>query len=90
VGKRPKKIKSQTLQEWKIFFSFSVEGKVVKLNQVMEVSRGRKKQDLVVADSTGSSRLTIWEEGIGTVVEGKCYRFAGMLARFQGVKILVH
>ena len=33
------------------------------------------KQDLVVADSTGSIRLIIWEEVIGSVEEDKLYRF---------------
>ena len=67
----------------------TVEGKVVELEQMKEVSGGKKKQDLVVADSTGSIRLTIWEEVIGLVVEGKCYRFAGMMVReFKGRKFL--
>ena len=46
----------------------TVEGKVVELEQMKEVSGGKKKQDLVVADSTGNIHLTIWEEVIGLVV----------------------
>ena len=55
----------------------TVEGKAVDLEQMEEVSGGKMKQDLVVADSSGSIRLTIWEEVIGSMEEGKSYRFAG-------------
>ena len=66
-----------------------VEGKVVELDKVKEVSGGKKKQDMVVADSSGSIRLTIWEEMIGQVAEGLSYRFTGMMVRmFKGKKFL--
>lgn len=49
----------------------------------------KKKQDLVIADSSGSARLTVWEEVIGKVVKGKSYRFIGMMVReFKGRKFL--
>ena len=67
----------------------TVEGKVVELDVVKEVSGGKKEQDLVIADSSGSTRLTVWEEVIGKVVEGKSYRFTGMMVReFKGEKFL--
>ena len=47
---------------------------MVELEQ-MKVSGGKTNQDLVVADSSVSICMTIWEEVIGMVVEGKCYRF---------------
>ena len=44
---------------------------------------------MVVADSSGSIRLTIWEEMIGQVAEGLSYRFTGMMVRmFKGKKFL--
>ena len=67
----------------------TVEGKVVELDVVKEVSGGKKKQDLVIGDSSGSTRLTVWEEVIGKVAEGKSYRFTGMMVReFKGKKFL--
>jgi len=83
-GEKTQKDKVTDVARVESFVQFQlviVEGKVVKFNQAMKVSGGRKKQDLVVVDSTGSSRLTVWEEVIGTVVEGKCYRFTGMMVR---------
>ena len=66
-----------------------VEGKVVELDKVKEVSGGKKKQDMVVSDSSGSIRLTIWEDMIGQVAEGLSYRFTGMMVRmFKGKKFL--
>ena len=42
-----------------------------------------------MADSTRNIRLMIREEVIGLVVEGKCYRFAGMMVcEFKGRKLI--
>lgn len=67
----------------------TVEGKVVQLNKAEEVSGGKKKQDMVVADSSGSIRVTIWEEMIGKVKKERSYRFSKMMVRaFKGKKFL--
>ena len=67
----------------------TVEGKAVELNEAKEVSGGKHKQDVVIGDSSGSTKLTLWEEEIGKVVEGKSYRFTAMMVReFKGKKFL--
>lgn len=67
----------------------TVEGKVMELDGAKEVPGGMKKQDLLIADSSGSIRLTIWEVMIGQVVEGQSYRFQKMMVRmFKGKKVL--
>ena len=38
---------------------------------------GKKKQDLVEGDATGSAKLTVWEEEIGKLKEGPQLRFGG-------------
>ena len=40
-----------------------MEGKAVALETVKEVSGGKKKQDVVVADNSGSIQVTVWEAG---------------------------
>lgn len=38
------------------------------------VSNGKQKQDIVIADSTGHTTLTLLEEDIGMIVESKSYQ----------------
>ena len=67
----------------------TVEGKVVELDGAKEVSVELKKQDLIVAESSGSIRLTIWQQMIGQVEKDKSYRFNKMMVRlFKGKKFL--
>lgn len=37
------------------------------------VGTGKKKQDIVVCDSSGTGRVTLWEENIDAVEEHACY-----------------
>lgn len=59
--------------------------KVVDVDSVMEVSGGKKKQDVLVGDSTGVARVTVWESEIGKLKEGESYKLTGMMVReFKG------
>lgn len=63
--------------------------KAVDVDAVMEVSAGKKKQDVLVGDSTGVARVTVWESEIGKLEEGGSYRLTGMIVReFKGKKFL--
>ena len=35
------------------------------------------KQDVSIADATGTARLTLWQEKIGSLEVGKCYKMEG-------------
>ena len=45
-----------------------------KVKYPVTVSNGKQKQDIIVADSTGHTTLTLWEEDIGMIVENKSYQ----------------
>ena len=45
-----------------------------KVKDPVTVSNGKQKQDIIVADSTGHTTLTLWEEDIGMIVENKSYQ----------------
>lgn len=63
--------------------------KAIRLEAVEEVPGGKKKQDIIIADGTGTARFTIWEGEIGKVKESKSYRLSGMMVReFRGRKFL--
>lgn len=65
------------------------EVKVLCVEEEMAVSGGMRKQDVMVSDSTGTGRLTVWEVDIGKMEEGKCYRLNGVMVReFRKKKFL--
>ena len=67
----------------------SVRVKVVKQKEVVEVKNGLQKQDFVIADATGSTKVTAWEDNVGTLKEGSSYQLSGMMMRlYNGRKYL--
>ena len=42
-----------------------VEVKVLNVEDAVEVSRGKKKQDVSISDASGYCRCTLWESDIG-------------------------
>lgn len=61
------------------------EVKVLSVGVGMEVNGGKHKQDIVIGDSTGKAKLTLWESEIDTLQENMSYRLNGMIVReFKG------
>ena len=56
-----------------VFDRVSVRVKVSKVADAAEIPTGKKKQDVVVVDGSGSAKCVLWEEKIGSLKEGKCY-----------------
>ncbi len=63
------------------FQRVTVAVKAIRVDKAIEVTGGKKKQDVVVGDGSGTARATIWEDEIGKIEEGKSYRLCGMLVR---------
>ena len=55
--------------------------KVVSVGEAVSVTGGLKKQDIVVCDSTGIGRLTLWEEMIDSLNEGTSYLLRNVIVR---------
>ena len=47
----------------------TVEVKAVRVDDCMEVAGGKRKQDILVGDASGSMRQTVWEAEVGKVKE---------------------
>lgn len=67
--------------------------KVKKVNPTEKVkSRDGKeleKQDCLVGDSSGCTRVVLWEQDVGQLKEGECYKLVGASVRsFRGVTYL--
>ena len=76
------------VQQFNQYERVTVEAKVMQLHEPQEIS-GMKKQDLLIADTSGCIRLTIWEETIGKVTKDQSYRFTNMMVRiFKGNKFI--
>ena len=59
---KPEVTKLNELSKLVVFQRMTVEVKALRLEEVMEVAGGKKKQDIVIGDSYGIGRLTIWRE----------------------------
>ena len=67
----------------------NVKAKALRLEDVEEVPRGKKVQNIVITDNTATARLSVWEGEIGKVVAGKSYNLTALVVReFRGRKFL--
>ncbi len=101
IGPSPKKLKVDAMcQDMPISLSelntkneyekTSANVKVIKAKEPTVVkSLGKRVQDIIVADATGTSRCTIWENDVGSLSEGKSYELKRFIIReFENKKYL--
>ena len=60
----------ETLEE---FQCITVDIKVVKVYEPVYIPGNLKKQDVIAADRSGTTKVTIWEDSIGTLQKDHCY-----------------
>ena len=71
------------------FQQVSCTAKVLSVDEPMQVSGGKRKQDITISDSSGSIRLTVWEEYINKLDEDTSYHLSGVtVSTFKGKKFL--
>ena len=46
----------------------------MKISEPQKVGVGKSKQEVLLSDSTGSAMLTLWEDDINMLIEGKSYQ----------------
>ena len=79
---RQSSVKIVQLGDLRLHKSYDICVKVLDLGEEVLVSSGPKKQDLVVADNTGSARFTIWQD---TMAKNSSYNVQGAVVReFRG------
>jgi len=62
---------------------------VLAEQEPVSVKNGLVKQEYIVGDATGSCKVVAWEENVGTLEVGYCYRLIGAMVRiFKGEKYL--
>ena len=56
------------------FQRVSVTIKALRVDAPQQIPTGKMKQDVIIGDSTGTTRLTLWEEEIGSMDEDSSYQ----------------
>ena len=69
------------IPEIQVFQRITVAAKVINLSEPISVSSGKRKQDVIISDCTNTTRLTVWEEDIGTLRVNNSYRFENVVVR---------
>lgn len=65
----------QGLQEYQ---QVTVKVKVVREGDALAVKKSSRKQDLVIGDAPGSTKLTLWKQDIGSLIKaGTSYKLTG-------------
>ena len=84
-----KKIVLSDLEDIAPFQRVTLVAKAIRGDQIEEVPGGKKKQDFVIGDGTGTARFTVWESEIGKVEVGESYSLNDIMVReFRGRKFL--
>ncbi len=63
----------------------------VKVLDVKEVERAgdKQKQDVIVGDSSGTAKVTLWGENVDKLTNGECYQLQNFIIReFQALRYL--
>ena len=64
---------------------------MIKIHDVQTVSTGKIKQDVIIADDTGSCVLTLWEDNIDKLEEQVSYQLNRFqVHRFQGKSEIIY
>ena len=70
------------------FQKIIVDVKVLDAPIPSTVSSGKSKQDVVIADNTATSKVVLWEDHIGSLLENCSYTLKNFVVREYGTKYL--
>ena len=82
-------IKLSNLNSTNVFDRVTVSVKVLACTNALDVSGGKTKQDITVADNTGVCKVTLWEENIGILDTNASYMLKNFLVKeYATIKFL--
>ena len=83
----PSVVKLSQLPQIQDFQRISLDIKVVYTEKPLEVTGGKRKQDVIISDDTGTARLTLWENKVNSLDEDLSYALRNVTVRqFRGQK----
>ncbi len=71
------------------FDKVSFPAKVTCVSNPIHVSGGKTKQDIVVADTLASARVTLWEDDVGKLKKDSSYKFTNFVVRTYAKQIYI-
>ena len=81
VDTAPPVIQLRNCQLCKFFKRSMYDVRVVHIHEPKIVTGGKKKQEVVVSDSTTTAHLTLWEDDVDTMEEESCYSLKAVVVR---------
>ena len=69
------------LSQMQQFQKVNLEIRVIKVYPPVTLVGGKQKQEVVIADSTGTSKLTLWEDDVDSLKENLCYALQQVIVR---------
>ena len=79
----------EQLPQLKTFQRVSVAVKVLQIEEPIEVNGGKRKQDILVGDSSATTRFTVWEDEIRALKEKQSYQVCGVVVcEYRGTRFL--
>ena len=77
-----------TLQQRELFQKVTADIKVYEVKDPVTISN-KSMQDVLIADKSSTARVTLWEENVGIMQQGRSYTLKNFVVRvFQSVKYL--
>ena len=85
----PKEISLDHLASIDVFERVTAMVKVLTSTEAIDVTGGKKKQDVLVADHSGTCKVVLWENNIGILKQDECYKLQNFVVRkYAAIKFL--
>lgn len=76
-----KMITLDKLQDQPAFQKISLSAKVIELDEIITLNDGRRVQNVVISDSKGRAKLSLWEANIDSIQLDKSYNFTNLIVK---------
>lgn len=76
-----KEITINQLQTQPPFQKVSLSAKVIEIDEIATLQDGRKVQNIMISDSTGTAKVALWEDSINSVKLLKSYKFVNLTVK---------
>ena len=66
-------IQLNELSEQDEYDKVTIKAQIIKVNEPKKFGPGNLKQDVIIADSTATAKLMLWESDVNMLLETKSY-----------------
>ena len=80
-------IQLNELSEQDEYDKVTIKAQIIKVNEPQKFGPGNLKQDVIIADSTATAKLMLWESDVNMLLETKSYQMSRKIVSTK--KILI-